>query len=611
MRGGRTRGLAALLAALALLVACSPPQAQAPIAAPVVGARLAATLYLAQSGPDRDDAVFRFPSVSGGETRIALASTARRPIAARLTCDGPARLRASDDSGVGLFLRPGGARAVAVPAAGADRLPELVLPPGTEACEITWGTDNRLALRSDAAPEPAGATPHTCPAPNPAPTDPLARVFFAERALDLTCAGPTGTVELVPGELDALKWRIDRLTGGDVSRTALAAGDPDMALDFSRAPQFDEIVVSYLLIRADLAGWLTTRMLAFHAARGTRINLLASAALMPRFDRRPFEVLAASYPNVSLQFYQFPARGPDSVIDSLHRASHVKMLLGLSPEPGRSFALIGGRNLTDGFYLDGETNYPDHPFLRSYDAASGGLGVVFHSVYDDFELALTDRARVEEIARQFDRFYLRDARAQAMRPAAGAPVSAPPAGTGSVRHFISLPWADARALEAFYVDLFDAAKSEILLVSPFNYPTPAIVAALTRAVARGVDVRIVTRRGGNEPPASFTRALNARFDDEGHGLFRFRFFVNGERLLHAKIVVIDSHLGVVSSSNLNRRSFIHDTENGLVFLDRAVASALRAEAERIWAKGATEDDPHDHGFFSALFEAFPWLEQYF
>jgi phosphatidylserine/phosphatidylglycerophosphate/cardiolipin synthase-like enzyme len=203
----------------------------------------------------------------------------------------------------------------------------------------------------------------------------------------------------------------------------------------------------------------------------------------------------------------------------------------------------------------------------------------------------------------------RDAKSQLMR-GPDAPGRSASGSDGLVRHFISLPWADGHAHEQLYVDLFDAATREIFVVSPFNYPTPAIDAALRRAAARGVDVRFVTRRGADEPPALFTRALNARFDDENRGIYRFRLFDTGDRLLHAKIIVIDDRLGVVASSNLNRRTFYHDSENGLVFLDRAVVRGLKAEAERYWAMSGVEDDPEPYTLLLKLFEALPWIEQY-
>lgn len=606
----KTRAVATLVGALGLAAACAVPTPEAPRHFPDSGARIEATVYIAPEGPARADAVARFAAVEGGETRIGFVSVGSRAIAARVSCDGEARLRVAGETGLGLYLRPGASRALSVPGRGADAHPLLVLPPETARCQIDWGEGHSVALLRDGAPVTVPAPRPACAPPATAPGDALARAFFAERPLMQTCAAPTGPVELVPGELEGLKWRLDRLTGSDVSTAALTSGDPDMALDFSRAPQFDEIVVSYLLIRADLAGWLTTRTLAYHAARGTRVRILASSALMNGFDRRPFDQLAARFPNVEIQYFRWPAQSPADLIDSIQRANHIKLFLGLSDEPGQSFALIGGRNLTDGFFLDGKADYPDHPFLHSYGKEADGLqGLVFHSIYDDFEVALTDRARVAEIAAQFDRFYTRDARNQLMRgpDATGQSASG---NDGLVRHFISLPWADSHAHEQLYVDLFDAATREIFVVSPFNYPTPALEAALRRAAARGVDVRFVTRRGADEPPAAFTRALNARFDDENRGAYRFRLFDTGDRLLHAKIIVIDDRLGIVASSNLNRRSYLHDTENGLVFLDRAVVRGLKAEAERYWARSDIGEDTQSFKLLLKLFEAMPWIEQY-
>lgn len=75
--------------------------------------------------------------------------------------------------------------------------------------------------------------------------------------------------------------------------------------------------------------------------------------------------------------------------------------------------------------------------------------------------------------------------------------------------------------------------------------------------------------------------------------------------------MIDTRVGIVASTNLNRRSYIHDTENGFVFLDRAVAQALHAEAERYWAMSDVDDDPAPNGLPLALFDAVPWLKQFF
>lgn len=602
--------IAAMVVAFALLAGCTPPPPGPPLGFPQSGARLAATVYLSARGPDRPDASLRYPSAAGGETRLTLAPTDRRPMSLALRCDGPARLWQAGERGPGRYLRRGGLRRVRLPGKGQGALPVLALPAETAVCEVSWGAGHRLRLLRDGAPATPPSRAPACPMPPDAPDDPLARAFFVSRPLDQTCAAPAGGFALVPGKLEALKWRLDRLTGSDVPLAQLAITDPDMTLDFSHAPRFDEIIVSYLAIRADLSGWLTMRTLAAHAAAGTRIRIMTTASLNAPLDRAPLEALAAQYPNVSVQFFRFPVTAPGDGWKPLGRSSHVKLFLGLSPDPGRSFALVGGRNLVDGFFFDHETTFPGHPALRSYGAAARGMPWYgYFSLYDDFEIALTDRARVAEIAAQFKRYFEHEARHAVMRPRPHARVAE--GGRGYVRHFISLPWADGRAQERFYVDLFDAAQREIFVVSPFTYPTPAIAAALRRAAARGVDVRIVTRRGADEPPALFTRALNARFERENRDRFRFRLYDHGATMLHAKIVLIDSRAAIVASSNLNRRSFLQDSENGLVFLGGPAVAALKGVAERYWAESAAAPDTGSYALPRAVFSLLPGLEQSF
>ena len=592
------------------LAACAAPQGGpgTPDRAPLTESHL----YLAKNGPSAAGQVFELPSAPSRGARVVLVSQAARPVSAALRCDGPVRLQLG---GEGHHVRAGARRIFTLPHKRAQPA-ELMLPPGVNQCLLEWGEGHRIELARAARVAPRVAAmdraAQACPPPPAAGGDALAAAFFATRDLSQTCPMPTGAFRLLPGEVDSLKYRIDKLTGGNISAARLTSGDPDMPLDFANAPHFDEIVLSHLLIRADMAGYLVSRALAFHAARGTRVRIMTTGGLTRPFDRRLYEALAAQYPNVQLQYYRYPARSPGDIVASLQRSNHVKLFLGLSPEPGRSFAIMGGRNLSDGFHLEGRANYPDHPFLHSYGLEADGFeGLVFHSIYDDFDLALTGDAQVARLAQHFAKYWWRDGPTQALAPG-GAAAAGPAAGAGGqMRHFLSLPFADGQAQEALFVDLFDAARREIAVISPFNYPPPAIEAALQRAAARGVQVRIITRRGGDEPPAAGTRALNAQFLEDNHDRYEMRVYARTERLLHAKIIVIDGRLGMVTSTNLNFRSFVHDTENGIMFLDRAVAAGLLAEFERFWVTG--EDiETFDHiRVLRRVFDALPGILQFF
>jgi len=583
MRSAGSGGVAGLaFAALIVLAGCGGPSSEA-LTVPPEGARLEAQVVLSARGPDLPDARFDVPTLGARETVLTLRSTEPRAMAARLSCDGPARLHLEGPGDSGVFLRPGATRAFTIASRHEGVRPRLVLPAGTARCTLDWGDGNRLALigesREGATATSPAATADACPVP-PTPGDALATAFFAPRDLAQTCPRPTGAYALYPDEIDALQLRLERLTGGPVSRAALQQGDPDMPLDFSHAPQFDEIVVSYLQFRADTSGYLVARALAFHAARGTKVRIAVSGALALELDKRLHNALATQYPNVQVQYFNYlprgfaPLRRATAIFGNSH---HIKLFAGISSEPGVSFAVVGGRNLHDGFFFPLLEDRANRPFLIDYDAQSINP-VNYVNNYKDFEIGLFDRSVVEDVMAQFVLFWNRDSDGAVMpRPAGPVDATAAQDRNGLVRHFVSLPWADGQSQESLFVDAFDAATREIIAISPFVYPTPAIDAALQRAAARGVKIRLVGRIVGDEPAASFVNSMNADYADRRGDAFSFYAYEPDDgRLTHAKLFVIDSRLAIVTSTNLNRRSFVGDSENGFLFLDRAVARDLRS-----------------------------------
>ena len=60
------------------------------------------------------------------------------------------------------------------------------------------------------------------------------------------------------------------------------------------------------------------------------------------------------------------------------------------------------------------------------------------------------------------------------------------------------------------------------------------------------------------------------------------------RTLHSKIYVFDGELAMVSSTNVNQRSFLHDTENGVMILDPALVARLEQVIEGYAARGVPQ-----------------------
>lgn len=607
-----------LMAAVAFaLSACSVPSAQPVAQLPPEGPRIELSLFTSADGPARADAVYDLPAVTNRETVVRLGSVSLRPMPARVVCDAPARLR--DANGV-RALRAGSARAFTIPARH-EPGPTLELSPAVRACSLRWGAGHHLALRRLDETRPALARldrqTALCTVPPTGSGDALSRRFYASTALSESCAVPSGRVDLAVAPLDALNARIEALTGQRIAEETLRRGDPDLAFDYSRAPRLDLIVMSYLHIRADYSGHLVRRMITWHAARGTAVRILVSSQLMLPLDRVYWESLAARYPNVQIQYYRWNPKlpgGPADLVDRAQRSNHTKVFLTLAREPGRSRFIIGGRNLHDGFFFDQSFEMPGHPELRHYPTGQADTSIAnlaWHTYYEDFEIVMHDDAVVRRVASHFSRLWFRDDAGALVRGFDGSGVVGAVPQDGVVRHFLSLPWADGQAMQALYVDLIDAAGREVIIVSPFLYPPPAIEQALERADRRGVRVVLITRLGSTDPPAFFTTAFDHRYLNRVPDTFELWNYEPQGHLTHAKIVVIDSRLAIVASTNLNARSFFHDSENGVILLDRAVARRIREVTKGYMRAGVRLRPPLAISPTQRAVGDMRWLWQYF
>lgn len=572
------------------LTACAavrsgPAPEQVPLVTPEPGGRHAITyLTLTQAGPAPGQNRAYFDARGAGRVSVTFLAHGPGAYGISATCDGRARVRpAEGELSVPAWIPAG--QPVALRLAPGERGESLLdLAPEVDACALAIRPGGRPGWVLDLAREES-ALPRIAALDAPVEAcvgggeGPLQRAMMASGTLSATCPMPAGPMRLLADGPEALNARVEALTGRRLSAAALAAGDPDLPLDFSNAPRLDLIYVNYLNMNADFAGYLTARMLAWHAARGTVVRMMVSDVMMTDADRALFEGLAATYPTVEVQPYRMPidaARGFEGQFAHLHRVTHVKLFATVAREPGRSVAMIGGRNIHEGYFFPEPRDLSAFPFLHQYDPEEMRITGGF-TAYDDFELAFSGDAQVRRIVRQMGALWHRDAETQAMLPPApgGGPVGALP--EGSMRHFISVPYADGAAMEDWFVGLIDAAQARIRIASPYLNLTPGIEAAFQRARARGVRVDVVATVRVREATDFMVTGFNRRFANLEGDWLNFFDYDPQPRLMHTKLIVIDDHLVVAGSVNLNQRSFLHDLENGVVVLDRALA----AQADRL------------------------------
>jgi len=113
-----------------------------------------------------------------------------------------------------------------------------------------------------------------------------------------------------------------------------------------------------------------------------------------------------------------------------------------------------------------------------------------------------------------------------------------------------------------YVLAFQQAKKSIHLTSAYFVPDQQVVDALVAAARRGVDVKLVLPGVSDSGLVFYAgHALYSQLLDAGVQIYQLKLAV-----LHAKTAVIDSNWSTVGSSNIDTRSFLHNSELNVIVI---------------------------------------------
>lgn len=143
--------------------------------------------------------------------------------------------------------------------------------------------------------------------------------------------------------------------------------------------------------------------------------------------------------------------------------------------------------------------------------------------------------------------------------------------------------SSSRLTAATVIDLINAARSQILLVSYATQTEPSIAAALSAAVARGVEVTLLAERHADNP--SYT-AAGTPFP--GLNALRLHWPASSRppgAALHAKIIVVDDQVALVGSANLTGRAMESNLECGILIRGGPQPRAIRDHVAGLAASG--------------------------
>ena len=153
------------------------------------------------------------------------------------------------------------------------------------------------------------------------------------------------------------------------------------------------------------------------------------------------------------------------------------------------------------------------------------------------------------------------------------------AGTG--------PLSPRGTMTDMFVSVIAAARTSMMITTPYFAPDPPLIEAIVAAARRGVEVQIIfPRRNDSRIVGAISRAYYPVLARAGVRIFEY-----GGGLLHAKTIVADDLLALIGSSNMDRRSLDLNFENNILFESELLAAQLR-DRQRRWFTDAIEID-HD------------------
>ena len=371
----------------------------------------------------------------------------------------------------------------------------------------------------------------------------------------------------------------------------------------------ESIDVQTFLWSIDTVGAMVLDHLVAAAERGVEIKLLVDDSFLLGEDDILLEL--AHHPNIEYRLYNpYKRRSNNAVTRQAlnlaefrrldHRMHNKAMIV------DNRVAIVGGRNLADEYFgLHAVANF------RDLEVLVGGpivldVSAEFDTYWNDhWAVPIESVSHVKHAAADLDaartvreaNVHLHAEQTSAERLDTWRSLVAG-AVDGKATLFADKPPEQNPAEESeapvqvahALMEMIDAAREEVLIVSAYLIPTPALEGAVKRAVERGVRIRMLTNsiRSNNHITAhsayrNHIRTLldngaelhEVRIDADDRDIYMLSPIEEKKLALHAKALVIDADKVFIGSANLDPRSLRINTEMGFLIESEALNAEVR------------------------------------
>lgn len=158
-----------------------------------------------------------------------------------------------------------------------------------------------------------------------------------------------------------------------------------------------------------------------------------------------------------------------------------------------------------------------------------------------------------------------------------------PTGEALCRGISDGPNEDLEQLQWIIVGALGCAHHRVQIVTPYFLPSRELLAALTGAALRGVEIDVILPEKNNQPLVAW--ACESMLPEVlQHGV---RVYYQPPPFNHSKLMIIDDFYVLIGSANLDPRSLRLNFELNLEVFDPELAGQLSSEFDRV--RGASHE----------------------
>ena len=327
----------------------------------------------------------------------------------------------------------------------------------------------------------------------------------------------------------------------------------------------DHINMETYILEADEVGDTFAKALIEKQRQGVQVNLIYDSVGTLGTPKEYFQRLR----DAGIKLLEFNPVNPLAAKAGwdVNQRDHRKLLV----VDGR-VAILGGINISS-VYSGGSSSIGG-----GGSPSSGSQGASGKDEKDRLPWRDTDLQIEGPVVAQLQKLFMDTWQAQkgpALAPRNYFPPLAP-VGKEVVRAIGSTPDEPYSQIYVTLISALNSADTEILLTNAYFVPDPQLVQALTKAVARGVDVKLIVPSVSDS--SLVFHAGRSHYDELLAG--GVKLYERKEALLHAKTALIDGVWATVGSTNLDWRSFLHNQELTAVILGSDFGAKMREAFER-------------------------------